>query len=60
MGMKRWEIVELAGLFLAGFSTLFFAYDQEANGIVLALIGILAIISGFRFRQEMVRVQAAN
>jgi hypothetical protein len=60
MGMKRWEIVELAGLFLAGFSTLFFAYDQEANGIVLALSGILAILSGFRFRQEMVRVQSAN
>jgi hypothetical protein len=60
MGMKRWEIVELAGLFLAGFSTLFFAFDQVASGIILALIGILAIISGFRYRHEMVRVQAPD
>ena len=59
-GMKRWEAVELVGLFLAGFSSLFFAFDQEASGTTLALIGILAIILGFRDRQKMVRVQAAN
>lgn len=58
--MRRWEVVELAGLFLTGFSTLFFAFDQDATGITLALIGILAIILGFRHRQEMVRMPAAN
>ncbi len=60
MGMERWEVVELVGLFLAGFSTLFFAFDQELIGVPFALIGILAIIFGFRHRGERKPVQAAN
>jgi DMSO/TMAO reductase YedYZ heme-binding membrane subunit len=60
IGMRRWEVVELVGLFLAGFSTLFFAFDQEVIGIAFAVTGILAVILGFRYRHEMIRVQAAN
>jgi len=59
-GMKPWEIVGLVGLFLAGFSTLFFAFDQELIGIPFALIGILAIILGFHYRHEMMSVPTTN
>jgi uncharacterized membrane protein HdeD (DUF308 family) len=60
IGMRRWEVVGLVGLFLAGFSTFFFAYDEELIGIPFALTGILAIIMSFRHRREMVSGHAAN
>jgi hypothetical protein len=60
IGMRRGEVVELVGLFPAGFSTLFFAFDQEEIGVPFTFIGILAIVLGFRYRHEMTRVQAAN
>jgi hypothetical protein len=59
IGMRRWEVVELVGLFLTGFSTLFFAFGQEVIGIAFALTGILAVILGFRYRHEMIRAQTA-
>jgi len=53
LGMKRWEVVGLVGFFLAGFSTLFFAFDQELLGILFALSGTLAIVLSFRHRHEV-------
>ncbi len=44
MRMERWEGVGLVGLFLAGFSTLFFAFDQDNIGASFALLGLLAIV----------------
>jgi hypothetical protein len=60
MGMKRWEVVGLVGLFLAGFSTFFFAFGQVLMGILFALTGILAILMSFRHRREVMAVQVAS
>ncbi len=59
-GMKRWEVVGLVGLFLAGFSTLFFAFDQVLIGVPVALTGALAIVWGFRHRGEKMSVHGAS
>jgi len=53
MRMERWEAVGLVGLFLAGFSTLFFAFDQDIIGTSFALLGLLAIVWGYQHRREM-------
>ena len=53
MRMERWEAVGLVGLFLAGFSTLFFPFDQDIIGASLALLGLLAIVWGYLHRREM-------
>jgi hypothetical protein len=59
-GMKRWEVVGLVGLFLAGFSTLFFAFDQGLVGILFALSGIFAIVLSFVHRHEVMPGQAES
>ncbi len=53
MGMERWEAVRLVGLFLAGFSTLFFAFDQDIIGASFALLGLAAIVWGYQHRREI-------
>ncbi len=53
LGMERWEAVGLVGLFLAGFSTLFFAFDQDIIGASFALLGFVAIVWGYQHRREM-------
>src|SRR2546425_12660877 len=53
IGMERWEAVGLVGLFLAGFSTLFFAFDQDIIGASFALLGLVAIVWGYQNRREM-------
>ena len=50
VAMGPWEGLYLSGLFLAGFSTLFFAFGQILIGTPMALGGILAIIFGLRGR----------
>ncbi len=59
-GMKRWEVVGLVGLFLAGFSTLFFAFDQDLTGAFFAITGILAVILSYHNRREMMPIRAGN
>ena len=59
-GMMRWEVVGLVGLFLAGFSTLFFAFDQDLIGTLFALTGILAIFLSYHNRHEIIPVHAGN
>jgi hypothetical protein len=60
MGMGAWEGLVLVGLFLAGFSTLFFAFDQALIGVPVALVGIVAIIWGYRHRHKNLSAQTAN
>ena len=60
VGLGPWETVFLAGIFLAGFSTLFFAFDQVLVGTPLALAGILATIFGFRGRREEISSSEAK
>jgi len=52
VGMGPWEGLFLAGLFLIGFSTLFFAFDQTLIGLPMALGGALVTIFGYRGRRE--------
>ncbi|HEV2120411.1 MAG TPA: hypothetical protein VGS11_09960 [Candidatus Bathyarchaeia archaeon] len=58
--IKPWEAAGLVGLFLAGFSTLFFASDEEWIGVPFVLAGILAIIIGFRYLREKIPLHTAN
>jgi hypothetical protein len=60
MGMGPWEGLILVGLFLAGFSTFFFAFGQVLVGVPMALAGMLAIVWGLRHRREKISVQAGN
>ena len=53
MGMERWEAVGLVGLFLAGFSTPVFAFDQDIIVASFALLGLVAIVWGYQHRCEM-------
>jgi len=57
MRMERWEGVGLVGLFLAGFSTLFFAFDQDTIGAPFALLEFLAIVWGYLRRRKKMFVQ---
>lgn len=52
VSMGPWEGLYLSGMFLAGFSTLFFAFGQPLIGLPMALGGVLAIIFGLRGRGE--------
>jgi hypothetical protein len=60
MRMERWEGVSLVGLFLAGFSTLFFAFDQDITGAAFALLGLFAIVWGYLHRREKMSVQTTK
>ena len=60
LGMERWEAVGLVGLFLAGFSTLFFAFDQDIIGAPFAWLGFLAIVWGYQNRREKTSVQTTK
>src|SRR5215467_963860 len=52
VGIGPWEAMFLAGLFLTGFSTLFFAFDLTVIGVPLAIGGILMTIFGYRGKRE--------
>ena len=46
MRMERWDAVGLVGLFLAGFSTLFFAFVLDIIGASFALLGSYQLSGG--------------
>jgi hypothetical protein len=54
INMGPLEGLFLVGLFLIGFSTLFFAFDQALIGIPIALGGLIATIFGYRGRRETI------
>ncbi|HZY48048.1 MAG TPA: hypothetical protein VFE96_09655 [Candidatus Bathyarchaeia archaeon] len=60
IGLGPWEALFLTGLFLAGFSTLFFAFDQTLIGVPMALAGAIAIIFGYRGRRETAAMEKAT
>ncbi len=51
------ERISLLGLFLAGFSTIFFAFGQIVPGVLVVAVGIAAFLVGFELRRKLFRLR---
>lgn len=52
LGLSNRERVTYGGVFLLGFSTIFFAFDAVELGILLVVVGVAALLGGFFVRRR--------
>ncbi len=59
LGASRREALLHLGVFLAGFSTLFFAFTMPYVGVPVLVLGVLLLVAGFLLHRRAARIRVA-